>query len=116
MLADAIAPPHCPASPPACSRTGVLYGVFSAGCLFAALLLLSQLFNYPAGLKVGPAGSMGVHALQRWAGAAAAGDAVTIASLPLRAQTMTVLSLLLFALFFVLVAALTVALKVGSDG
>ena len=39
--------------PPVRSRLAVLYGVFSLACLFALLLLLSQLFNYPLGIKVG---------------------------------------------------------------
>ena len=30
----------------------MLYGAFSLACLFALLLLLSQLFNYPLGVKV----------------------------------------------------------------
>lgn len=41
---------HCP---PSCrSRVAVLYTVFSLACALALLLFLSELFNYPLGLKV----------------------------------------------------------------
>lgn len=55
MLLEQWQDASCPttAAPSLHSRVGVLYTIFSLACALALLLLLTEIFNYPLGLKVG---------------------------------------------------------------